>query len=69
MSCIEKINCPQFVDFTSGEAFDIHDGADFCFEKGVVGEDGINLGFTTTIPYSIDEEQQIKEFSQVLTSK
>jgi hypothetical protein len=28
---LETINAPQFVDFTSGEAFDINDGADFFF--------------------------------------
>jgi hypothetical protein len=28
---LEDINCPQFVDFTTGEAFDIHDGADYFF--------------------------------------
>ena len=28
---LENINCPQFVDFDSVEAFDIHDGADLFF--------------------------------------
>ncbi|RNA02604.1 targeting for Xklp2 [Brachionus plicatilis] len=35
---LDNLKCPQFVDFTSREAFDIHDGADFCFELGLVGE-------------------------------
>ena len=30
---LENLNCPQFVDFTSVETFDIHDGADFFFGK------------------------------------
>lgn len=41
---LENINCPQFVDFTSGDVFDINDGADYCFEKGVVGEENIGFG-------------------------
>ncbi|RMZ95970.1 targeting for Xklp2 [Brachionus plicatilis] len=36
---LENINAPQFVDFSSVDTFDLHDGADFCFEKRVVGED------------------------------
>lgn len=28
---LENINAPQFVDFSSVETFDLHDGADFCF--------------------------------------
>ena len=28
---LENINCPQFVDFESNDAFNIHDGADLCF--------------------------------------
>ncbi|CAF0708526.1 unnamed protein product [Brachionus calyciflorus] len=36
---LENINAPQFVDFSSVETFDLYDGADFCFEKRVVGED------------------------------
>ena len=30
---LENINCPQFVDFTSDEPFNINDGADYCFGK------------------------------------
>jgi hypothetical protein len=26
-----RLNCPQFVDFTSESAFDMNDGADYCF--------------------------------------
>lgn len=28
---LDNLNCPQFVDFTREETFDINDGADFCF--------------------------------------
>ena len=28
---LENLNCPQFVDFTSGDIIDINDGADFIF--------------------------------------
>jgi hypothetical protein len=28
---LENIECPQFVDFTRNETFDINDGADFLF--------------------------------------
>ncbi len=28
---MENFNCPQFVDFTSPEAFELNDGADYCF--------------------------------------
>ena len=30
---LQDFDCPQFVDFTSGEAFNIDDGADHCFGK------------------------------------
>ena len=30
---LENLSCPQFVDFTTDDAFNIHDGADFCFGK------------------------------------
>ena len=28
---MDNLNCPQFVDFTNGEAFNINDGADLAF--------------------------------------
>jgi hypothetical protein len=28
---LDDINCPQFCDFTSVDAFNILDGADICF--------------------------------------
>ena len=28
---LENLNCPQFVDFTSGDIIDINDGADLIF--------------------------------------
>jgi hypothetical protein len=28
---LENLHCPQFVDFTVQETFDINDGADFFF--------------------------------------
>lgn len=40
---LENLHCPQFVDFTATETFDINDGADFFFEKGVVGELGAQM--------------------------
>ena len=33
MASLDDINCPQFVDFMSNDAFNILDGADFFFGK------------------------------------
>ena len=30
---MDNMDCPQFVDFTSNEPFEMNDGADFCFGK------------------------------------
>ena len=38
---MEDIKCPQFVDFTVPETFDMFDGADFCFENFVLGEENV----------------------------
>lgn len=40
---LDNLHCPQFVDFTVADTFDINDGADFFFEKGVVGELGMQM--------------------------
>jgi hypothetical protein len=31
MASLENLHCPQYVDFTSPEAFELNDGADFFF--------------------------------------
>lgn len=30
---LDNLNCPQFVDFTNNDAFNINDGADLLFGK------------------------------------
>ncbi|CAF0950686.1 unnamed protein product [Brachionus calyciflorus] len=59
---LENINCPQFVDFTSKDTFNINDGADFCFDQGVVGE-LIDLGSFSNFKIT-DEPVTIKTFHQ-----
>lgn len=40
MESLCNLDCPQFVDFTSFDAFNMLDGADGCFEKQIVGGGG-----------------------------
>lgn len=66
---IENIDCPQFVDFTSGEAFMMDDGADFCFDKRVVGsEDVVDLGFFNHRPAAENRPAVLKENNSEYTS-
>lgn len=68
---LENLHCPQFVDFTVPESFDINDGADFFFEKGVVGEFGaqieMDLG-TFGSNSSIQKDDPVQEITQKMTS-
>jgi len=57
MSSLENFNCPQYVDFTSPETFELNDGADFCFEKCEVG---IDLGFGN-MNLNCEKTSQIKQ--------
>lgn len=73
---LENLHCPQFVDFTAPESFDINDGADFFFEMGVAGEE-MDLGMfgSGQDPFKSDgtdeiiEKMQSKIILNILNSK
>lgn len=66
---LENLHCPQFVDFMVPESFDINDGADFFFEKGVVGEE-MDLGTfrSDPDPFKSDGTEEIVEKMQNMTN-
>lgn len=52
---LENLHCPQFVDFTNNATFDMFDGADVYFERGIVGELGLGFDDNVNNKDGIDE--------------